>query len=107
MPKIISVYGKESIKIEKNRITITIPFNKIGVNAFNIVSDKVYNKVTNKTEDMMLDLIRDNPNITISQFVIKTNLSEPGIKKNLKKLKDKNLIRRVGSNKNGYWEIIK
>lgn len=107
VPKIISVYGKESIKIEKNRITITIPFNKIGVNAFNIVSDKVYNKVTNKTEDMMLDLIRDNPNITISQFVIKTNLSEPGIKKNLKKLKDKNLIRRVGSNKNGYWEIIK
>ena len=82
-------------------------FNRIGVNAFNIVSDKVYNKVTNKTEDMMLDLIRDNPNITISQFVIKTNLSEPGIKKNLKKLKDKNLIRRVGSNKNGYWEIIR
>ena len=61
---------KESIKIEKNRITITIPFNRIGVNAFNIVSNKVYNKVTNKTEDMMLDLIRDNPNITISQFVI-------------------------------------
>ena len=55
----------------------------------------------------MLDLIRDNPNITISQFVIKMNLSEPGIKKNLKKLKDKNLIRRVGSNKNGYWVIIK
>ena len=107
VPKIVSVYGKESIKIEKNRITITIPFNRIGVNAFNIVSDKVYNKVTNKTEDMMLDLIRDNPNITISQFVIKTNLSEPGIKKNLKKLKDKNLIRRVGSNKNGYWEIIR
>lgn len=63
--------------------------------------------MTNKTEDMMLDLIRDNPNITISQFVMKTNLSEPGVKKNLKKLKDKNLIRRVGSNKNGYWEIIK
>lgn len=52
---------KKSIKIEKNRITITIPFNGIGVNALNIVSDKVYNKVTNKTEDMMLDLIRDNP----------------------------------------------
>ena len=66
--------SKESIEIEKNRITITIPFNKIGVNAFNIVSDKVYNKVTNKTEDMILDLIRYNPNITISQFVIKINI---------------------------------
>lgn len=102
VPKIVSVYGKDSIKIEKNRITITIPFNKIGINNFSIVS----NKVTNKTEDLMLDLIRDNPNITISQFAIKTNLSESGVKKNLRNLKDENLIRRVGSNKNGYWKII-
>ena len=110
VPKIISVYGKDSIKIEKNRITITIPFNKIDVNEFHIVSNKVNNKVshkiTNKTEDLILELIRDNPNITIAQLMIKTNLSEPGIKKNLKKLKEKNLIRRVGANKDGYWEIM-
>ena len=106
VPKIVSVYGKDSIKIEKNRITITILFNKIGINNFRIVSNKVSNKVTNKTEDLMLDLIRDNPNITISQFAIKTNLSESGVKKNLRNLKDENLIRRVGSNKNGYWKII-
>jgi predicted HTH transcriptional regulator len=54
----------------------------------------------------MLDLIWPNPNILIFQFVLKINLSEQVIKKNLKKHKDKNLIRRVGSNKNGYWEII-
>ena len=106
VPKIVSVYGKDSIKIEKNRITITILFNKICINNFRIVSNKVSNKVTNKTEDLMLDLIRDNPNITISQFAIKTNLSESGVKKNLRNLKDENLIRRVGSNKNGYWKII-
>ena len=51
---------------------------------------------------MILDLIRYNPNITISQFVIKINIQNRG-----KKFKDKNLIRRVGSNKNGYWKIIK
>ena len=106
VPKIISVYGKESIKIEKNRITVTIPFNKINANEFHIVSNKVSHKVTNKTEDLILELIRDNPNITIAQLMIKTNLSEPGVKKNLKKLKEKNMIRRVGANKDGYWEII-
>ena len=42
VPKIVSIYGKESITIEKNRITVTIPFNKINVNSFEIVSDKVY-----------------------------------------------------------------
>ena len=105
VPKIVSIYGKESIKIEKNRITVTIPFNKINVNSFEIVSDKVYYKVTNKTEDIIIAIIRDNPNITVNQLMIKTSLSEPGVKKNLKQLKEKGIIERVGSNKTGYWKI--
>ena len=101
VPKIVSIYGKESIKIEKNRITVTIPFNKINVNSFEIVSYKV----TNKTEDIIIAIIRDNPNITVNQLMIKTCLSEPGVKKNLKQLKEKGIIERVGSNKTGYWKI--
>lgn len=100
-------YGKEAINIEKNRITVIIPFNKIGVNSFKIVSNKVTNKVTNKTEDKIIELIRDNPNITIQQLMLKTGLSEPGVKKNLKQLKDKDIIARIGSNKTGYWEVLK
>ena len=105
VPKIVSIYGKESIKIEKNRITVTIPFNKINVNSFEIVSDKVYHKVTNKTEDIIIAIIRDNPNITVNQLMIKTSLSEPGVKKNIKQLKEKGIIERVGSKKTGYWKI--
>ena len=37
--------------------------------------------------------------------MIKTSLSEPGVKKNLKQLKEKGIIERVGSNKTGYWKI--
>ena len=107
VPKIVSAYGKEAINIEKNRITVIIPFNKIGVNNFKIVSNKVTNKVTNKTEDKIIELIRDNPNITIQQLMLKTGLSEPGVKKNLKQLKDKDIIARIGSNKTGYWEVLK
>lgn len=110
VPKIVGCYGKESIKIEKNRITVTIPFNKINVNSFQIVSNKVSNKVTDKlnnTQIKMIELIRDNPNITIKQFVVKLGLSEPGIKKNLKILKDKGILTRVGSNKTGYWDVLK
>lgn len=86
VPKIIAAYGKESIKVEKNRILVTIPFKKLEVNNFELVSNKVINKVTNKTENKIVELIRDNPNITIQQIMIKTKLSEPGVKKNLKRL---------------------
>ena len=47
VPKIVGRYGKDSIKIEKNRIIVTIPFEKIEVNKF-IVANKVSNKVSNK-----------------------------------------------------------
>ena len=70
-----------------------------------MVSYKVYHKVTNKTEDIIIAIIRDNPNITVNQLMIKTSLSEPGVKKNLKQLKEKGIIERVGSNKTGYWKI--
>ena len=39
VPKIVAVYGKDAIKIERNRITATIPFNRINANAFEVVSN--------------------------------------------------------------------
>lgn len=109
VPKIVGRYGKDSIKIEKNRIIVTIPFEKIEVNKFivtNKVSNKVYNKV-NGTKEKIISAIRNNPNVTINQLMVITGLSEPGVKKNLKQLKDAGIIARIGANKNGYWEVLK
>lgn len=108
VPKIVSKYGKEAIKIEKNRVTVAIPLNKINslsIGVDNKVYNKVYNKKLNGTQLKIIEMIRDNPNITISQMMINTGLSYPGIAKNLKFLKDSNIIERVGSNKTGYWNI--
>ena len=102
VPKIVSAYGKEALRIERNRIVVTIPFNKIGVNEFITVSQKVSQKVSNKTEDKILAILRDNPNITVKKIASIIGLSEPGVKKNLKQLKDKKLIRRIGYTKGGY-----
>ena len=109
VPKIVGKYGKDSIKIEKNRIIVKIPFEKIEVNKF-IVANKVSNKVSNKangTKEKIISAIRNNPNVTINQLMVITGLSEPGVKKNLKQLKDAGIIARIGANKNGYWEVLK
>ena len=79
VPKIIGKYGKESIKIEKNRIIVTIPFNKINVNSFEIVDKKVDKKVyqkLNKSQVIIITAIRNNLNITVNQLMIESNLSE-------------------------------
>lgn len=104
VPKIVSKYGKDSIKIEKNRIIVTIPFNKINVNSFEITNSNTSKKF-NKSQETIIKLIRNNPNITIPQIMIETNLAAVSVKKNLKILKDYKIVERVGSNNGGYWKI--
>ena len=37
--------------------------------------------------------------------MIESNLSEQGVKKNLKLLKERNIIDRIGAKKGGYWKV--
>ena len=59
----------------------------------------------NKTENKILNLIRGNKYITQPEIAKILNLSENCIYRNIKSLRDKNIINRVGANKNGYWEV--
>jgi len=48
-----------------------------------------------------------NPNITIEELSKKLNINIRNTKKNIAKLKEKGLIKRIGSRKIGYWEVVK
>lgn len=58
-----------------------------------------------KSDQKILALMKENSRITIYELMEKLSMSESGIKKVIKKLKDENIISRVGSLKSGYWEI--
>lgn len=59
-----------------------------------------------KSDQKIISLIKKNNQLTIRELCDKTKLSESGVKKVIKKLKDENRLKRVGSFKAGYWEII-
>ena len=50
-------------------------------------------------------MIRDNPQVAISEMATKLGLSERAVEKNLRSLREQNLIVRVGPPKGGYWDI--
>ena len=52
IPEIISVYGKESIEVNDNNLTVTIPFNRINE------SNKVGNKNLTVLSVAFLSLLR-------------------------------------------------
>ena len=58
-------------------------------------------------ERNVFNAIQNNPDVTISAMAKLTGVSTTSIENNLKKLKDKHVIERVGSDKIGHWVIIK
>ena len=51
--------------------------------------------------------LKDNPYITANELSVKLEVSLRTVKNHLALLKQKGLIERIGSDKSGYWEIIK
>lgn len=51
--------------------------------------------------------MRHNPNITKSELVILIGISDTAIDNNIRYLRNNGYIKRIGENKNGYWEVIK
>ena len=59
----------------------------------------------NKTEEKIIEMIKNNYLITQKELADCLNLSDRTIKRNTNKLKEKGLLERIGADKNGYWKI--
>lgn len=57
------------------------------------------------SENKVLSEIRKDVKITILDLVSKTNLSEPTVNRTLKSLKEKKVLKREGSKKDGFWIV--
>lgn len=69
------------------------------------VNDTV--KLQNDTvNDTVFKLIKENNKITATEISKRLKISLSTAKRKIKKLKEKRIIERVGSDKTGYWKII-
>jgi predicted HTH transcriptional regulator len=79
-------------KIEENR------------NVVENVTDKVTDKVTDN-QNMIIQLILENNKVSTSEMAEKIGISKRKVLENIKKLKEKNIIQRIGNPKAGSWKI--
>ena len=63
-------------------------------------------EILNKTQENILKLIRENKRITQDEMSSKLKIHITTIARNLAYLKKANFIKRIGSNKNGQWELL-
>jgi ATP-dependent DNA helicase RecG len=93
---------------------VTIPFNRIRASfSPEEPTDKPTNKPTNsgftikltKTQQKILEEMRDNPNVTISDLEKIISLKQTAIKDAVRFLKKSCLVERKGTRKNGFWVV--
>lgn len=53
--------------------------------------------------EKILELIKENQNISIPEMAKIIDISEHSIERNIENLKKKELLKRVGPAKDGYW----
>ena len=56
-------------------------------------------------EDEILNLLQNNPDFTLDELVESTGLSKSGVRYIMRKLRDKGLVDREGTRKNGRWIV--
>lgn len=69
------------------------------------VTVKVTQKVT-VNQEKIITAIKNNPNITQEELAEIVGVTRKSIIANMKKLQENGLIKRIGADKNGYWQTI-
>ena len=69
------------------------------------VNEKVNEKV-NERQRQIIAYISSNPHITQIELAAKLGISVVHVNKNMKKLQGLGIIRRVGPDKGGHWEVV-
>ena len=59
-----------------------------------------------KSMQKIVMLISISPDITLLEMASQLGMSRNGVDKNIRKLKEQGIIRRVGPDKGGHWEVI-
>ena len=62
--------------------------------------------LTENQKKILLEMNR-NRNITQKELSLKIGINEKNVRNNIVDLKEKGLLKRIGPDKGGYWEIIK
>ena len=113
VPKVISQANNQSdatAKAEKRTVNATVNTKNATVNSKNLIK-RLIEKATVNGEKLttnrisILQLMVENPYITKDEMATITGLNGSTIMRNIEKMRGK-YLRRVGSDKNGFWEII-
>lgn len=81
---------------------------ELGATVSTKLGEKLGEKLQNlsKNRKLIITLMKDNKNITISELSTELGISTTAIEKNISYLKENNFIKRISGDYGGHWEVI-
>jgi ATP-dependent DNA helicase RecG len=73
------------------------------------INDQINDQINvqlSKTEKQVFSVVADNPMLTLDEIAERISKSVKTAQRHLDSLRGKNIVRRIGSRKDGHWEIV-
>ena len=97
------------ITVPKVSEKVNINDERVDVNVTENVTENVTDasqKTSQKTSQKIIDLIKEDPYISTTKMAEIIGVDRRNIARNIKKLQEQGVVRRVGPDKGGFWEVI-
>lgn len=120
IPMIVDKYGKDVFVITDDMIKVIIPFDKTVMENHGF-SDSYVNREendkspvfkngeevtgTDEKENRILESLKSHPDFSAKELSEDTSIPFRSVQRYIASLRDRGLIRRIGSRKTGSWEI--
>jgi len=115
MKKALERYLLPEPKIEADENWFSITFQRPDLQKMTIqerlegpqqkVLDRVLEKVTENQKKILQQMAR-NPRISSRELGEIIGISDRKVRENIRKLKEKGVVRRIGSAKGGHWSVV-
>lgn len=100
--RILKYYGKESFHFTENFTRVVFPSKKKTLGK---ELGKELGKAFSKNQIAIMELMKNNPKITIAEISKALKISDTAVENNIKKLKEIKIIQRIGGRKEGAWKV--
>jgi len=100
VPRILESYGKECFRFMENFTRMTFPASEVVAAQGGLVDGLV------DSQKKIVELIRANPKISKKGMAEHIGISTTAVDKHIRSMREKKIIKRVGADRTGQWELM-
>jgi len=95
-------------KVQPDEIEMTLGIEEVRESGQKLISEKntVNSEKSSEKNRMIIAAIRQNSLVSAAEIAIQLGISSRAVEKRIKTLREIGIIRRVGPDKGGHWEVI-